>query len=920
MKISNGVKSDIHLFRVEGVRIEVVSKTYIYRELMEESGVMKLHFDPNQDYQLQAIKSIVDIFEGQPLSRSDFEFSIAEGSLQLSENGVGNNLVLSEEQSLNNLQEVQRRNGIDPVSEKLEGLNFTVEMETGTGKTYVYLRTIYELNKVYGFNKFVIVVPSVAIREGVLKNLEITHEHFQNLYDNVPVDFDMYDSRKVSGLRGFATANTVQILVINIDSFAKDENIINKPNDRLTGKMPIEFVQYTKPIVIVDEPQNMETGIRKRAIVNLNPSCTLRYSATHTNLYNPVYSLDPVKAYDLGIVKQIEVDSLIAEDSFNDAFISLESVKATKTQTTAKIKIDFNKDSGVVKKSVTAKVGDDLYKLSNQREIYRDGFIIDEIDIANECISLTNGTVLYVGDTQGEMTDEIKKSQIQKTIEEHFKKEHAYRSKGIKVLSLFFIDKVANYRRYDDSGNPGKGKFAKWFEEIYKEVTGKPAYRKLIPFPVEEVHNGYFARDKKGRFRDSSEGRVTQADDDTYRLIMKDKERMLDINEPLRFIFSHSALREGWDSPNVFQICTLNETRAELKKRQEIGRGLRLAVDQAGVRLQDKNINRLTVIANESYEDFAKQLQREIEEDCGVEFKGRIKNKRDRVKVKYRKGFQADPAFLEIWNRIKQKTLYRVKYDTDELIKKAAKAIGNMPEIKKPRIQSVKVGIMVKEPGVEYEIKSAKVLEPDTKFEIPDVLGYIQNRTELTRSTVLRILRESARLNDLLINPQLFLDMVVNEIRHILYELMIEGIKYEKIGGQEYEMRLFEENEIEIYKNSLAFAVKNDKKTIYSNFIPLDSGVEEDFAKECESREDIEFYFKLPFWFKISTPIGKYNPDWALIFRNEKKIYFVAETKSTTDVKKLRNEEKLKIKCGEAHFKEFKDIEYKHVKSVVDLH
>ncbi len=881
---------------------------------------MKLHFDPNQDYQLKAIKSIVDIFEGQPLSQSDFEFFITDGSLQLTENGVGNNLVLSDDQILKNLQAVQMRNSIDSVSEKLEGLNFTVEMETGTGKTYVYLRTIYELNKVYGFNKFVVVVPSVAIREGVLKNLEITHKHFQNLYNNVPIDFNVYDSKKVSALRGFATANTIQVLVINIDSFAKDENIINKPNDKLTGKMPVEFVQYTRPIVIVDEPQNMETEIRKKAIVNLNPSCTLRYSATHTNLYNPVYSLDPVKAYDMGLVKQIEVDSLIAEDSFNDAFISLESVKATKTKTSAKIRIDVNNDSGVVKKSLTAKVGDDLYNLSNQREMYKEGFIIDEIDVAIECISLTNGTILNVGDTQGAMTDEIKRAQIQKTIEEHFKKEHKYKSRGIKVLSLFFIDKVANYRRYDDSGNPEKGKFAKWFEEIYKEVTGKTAYKKLIPFPVVEVHNGYFAQDKKGRFRDSSEGRVTQADDDTYRLIMKDKERMLDINEPLRFIFSHSALREGWDSPNVFQICTLNETRAELKKRQEIGRGLRLAVDQTGTRVQDKNINRLTVIANESYEDFAKQLQKEIEEDCGVEFKGRIKNKRDRVKVKYRKGFHVDPAFLELWDRIKHKTVYRVQYDTEELIKKTARAIKNMPEIKKPSIQSVKVGIMVKEPGVEYEIKSSKILLPDIKFEIPDILGYIQSRTELTRSTILKTLKRSARLKDLLINPQLFLDIVIKEIKNILSELMIEGIKYEKIGGLEYEMRLFEENEIEIYNNSLAFSVKDEEKTIYSNFIPLDSSIEENFAKECESREDIEFYFKLPFWFKIKTPIGRYNPDWALIFKNEKKIYFVAETKSTTDLNKLRNEEKLKIKCGEAHFEEFEDIEYRHVKSVMDLH
>jgi type III restriction enzyme len=881
---------------------------------------MKLHFDPNQEYQKEAIKSIVDIFEGQPLIGSDFEFAVTEGSLQFSENGVGNNIVLSEEQILKNLQKVQRRNGIEPVSDELDGMNFSVEMETGTGKTYVYLRTIYELNRNYGFKKFVIVVPSVAIREGVLKNLEITHGHFQNLYDNVPVDFDVYDSKKVSGLRGFASADTIQILVINIDSFAKDENIINRPNDKLTGKMPIEFIQYTRPIVIVDEPQNMETEIRKRAIANLSPSCTLRYSATHLKLYNPVYSLDPVRAYDLGLVKQIEVDSIFTEDSFNDAFVSLEKVSATKTRTAARIRIDVNSNNGVVKKSVTAKVGDDLYRLSNQREIYRDGFIIDEIDVANECVSLTNGTVLYVGDTQGGMTDEIMRFQIQKTVEEHFKKEHKYKGKGIKTLSLFFIDKVANYRKYDEAGNLVKGRFAQWFEQIYNEMASKAVFKGLIPFAAEEVHNGYFAQDKKGRFKDSSEGRATQADDDTYRLIMKDKERLLDINEPLRFIFSHSALREGWDSPNVFQICTLNETKSEMKKRQEIGRGLRLAVDRTGNRVFDRNINRLTVVANESYEDFAKTLQKEIEDDCGVEFKGRIKNRRDRAKIEYRKGFQADPAFLEIWERMKQKTVYRVRYDTEELIKNAAKAVGDMPEIQRPRIQSVKVGLMLKEPGVEYEIKATRVLEPDTEFAIPDILGYIQSRTELTRSTILMILRKSGRLTDVLINPQLFLDRVVKELKHELYELMIDGIKYEKIGKQEYEMMLFEENELETYIDKLVFDVTNHGKTIYDKYIPLDSDIEMTFAKDCETREDIEFYFKLPSWFTINTPIGTYNPDWALIFKNEKKIYFVAETKSTADLTKLRDEERLKIKCGKAHFNEFKDIEYKGpVTSVTDL-
>ena len=648
------------------------------------------------------------------------DFTLTHGSLSLSENGVGNNVVLTNEQILKNVQEVQQRNGFEPVSE-LDGMNFSIEMETGTGKTYVYLRTIYELNKQYGFKKFVIVVPSVAIREGVLKNLEITHGHFQTLYDKVPVDFGVYDSGKVSQLRGFASSNTVQVLVMNIDAFAKDENIINKPNDKLTGKRPVEFIQYTRPFVIVDEPQNMETDIRKKAIENLHPSCTLRYSATHLNLYNLVYSLDPVKAYDLGLVKQIEVDSVFAEDNFNDAFISLESVNATKTRTSAKLRIDLNQVSGVTKKSVTAKVGDDLYALSNYREIYQDGFIIDEIDVANQCISFTNGTMFYVGDTQGGLTDEIMKFQIQKTIEEHFKKEYKLKEKGIKTLSLFFIDKVANYRQYDDSGNPLPGRFAIWFEESFKAIAEKPAFKDLIPFPVYQLHNGYFAQDKKGRFKDTSG--ETKADDDTYRLIMKDKERLLDNNEPLRFIFSHSALREGWDSPNVFQICTLNETKSELKKRQEIGRGLRLAVDETGNRIHDRNINRLTVIANESYEDFAKKLQQEIEEDCGVAFKGRIKDKRKRVKVEYRKGFQADPKFLEIWERIKSRTYYRVAYDTNELIKAASKAVKEIEEIKKPRIKSVKVGILLEEPGVNYEVKGSKVLEPEKDHEIPDVLG-----------------------------------------------------------------------------------------------------------------------------------------------------------------------------------------------------
>ncbi|KAA3600829.1 MAG: DEAD/DEAH box helicase [Calditrichaeota bacterium] len=882
---------------------------------------MKITFEPNLEFQKEAIKSITDLFEGQPLEESILENLLQEeGKLDLI-NGIGNNLILSEEQILKNLKEIQKNNEIEE-STNLDGMHFSVEMETGTGKTYVYLRTVYELNKLYGFKKFVIVVPSVAIREGVLKNLEITHEHFQNLYDNVPINFQVYDSRKVSSLRGFATNNTIEILVINIDSFSKDENIINKPNDKLNGQKPIEFIQTTNPIVIVDEPQNMETEKRILAIESLNFLCTLRYSATHIKNYNLTFSLNPVKAYDLGLVKQIEVDSIVEENSFNDAFIAVDSIKAAKTKVTAKVSINLNEKGGVKKKSINVKTGDDLYKLSNEREIYSDGYIIEEIDFSNDCISLSNGNILYKGESQGGLTEEVMKFQIRKTVEEHLKKEKRLNKKGIKVLSLFFIDKVANYRQYDSAGNSVKGKFADWFEEIYQEFITKLAYKELDKFRVDKVHNGYFSQDKKGKLKDTSG--VTKADDDTYSLIMKDKEKLLNLGNSLRFIFSHSALREGWDNPNVFQICTLNETKSEMKKRQEIGRGLRLAVDQTGKRIYDQNINRLTLIANESYDDFAKTLQKEIEDDFGVEFKGRIKNKKDRTKIKYRKGFEADPKFLGIWEKLKKRTTYRVDYDTNELVSLASEAVKNLPKIKAPSIRATKVKIEMSTDGIETMYSGDRVESLEGfSWKIPDVLNFIQSKTELTRSTILQILSDSGRIGDILVNPQLFLDLASQVIKRTLYTLMIDGIKYQKLGNSDYEMTLFENQELEMYLNDFTFEVKDNSKTIYEDLIPLDSGVESQFAEDCESSDNVKFYFKLPNWFKIPTPIGNYNPDWALIFEDEKKIYFVAETKDTggkqIDLSKLKESEQLKIKCGEAHFNEFEQIEYKVVKKVGQL-
>jgi len=871
---------------------------------------MKLTFESDLYYQQEAIKAVVGLFEGQTLEDSYWQYRL-EGQQTSYIDGIGNRLTLSDEQILANLHNVQKDNGVE-MSEKLDGMHFSIEMETGTGKTYVYLRTIYELNKKYGFKKFVITVPSVPIREGVLKNLQITHEHFQTLYDNTPVCSHVYDRNKISQLRGFATSDNIEILVINIDSFAKDENVINKPHDKLNGLIPIKFIQSVCPIVIVDEPQNMETEKRTAAIANLNPLCTLRYSATHRNRYNLIYSLNPVKAYDLGLVKQIEVDSVFEENSLNGAFVSLDSITAAKTRITAKVTIDVNDKGGVRKKSVAVRTGSDLYSLSNEREIYRNGYIVEEIDAANGCIIFSNGDAVYQGQKLDDLNDEIMKFQIRRTIEEHLRKELNLNKQGIKVLSLFFIDRVANYRTYDAQGNVTKGKFAVWFEEIYKELINKPAYQSLSHYPLNKSHNGYFSQDKKGRMKDTSG--ETQADDDTYNLIMKDKETLLDINNPLRFIFSHTALREGWDNPNVFQICTLNETKSEIKKRQEIGRGLRLAVNQEGARCYDRNINRLTVVANESYNDFAKALQNELKEDCGVDFKNRIKPKRDRVAVKYKKGFEADPLFLEIWEKLKAKTTYRVNYDTDALIEKAGKDIKDMPPITAPAIRSVKTGIVMSDEGISAEYKGEKGAAHKSDYTIPDVLGYIQNRTELTRSTIWRILASSDRLDDLTVNPQLFMDLAVDKIKRVLQDLMIDGIEYHKIAGSEYEMRLFNAQDLEIYKDAFTFEVSNKDKTIYDRYVPLDSSVENSFAHDCETSEQVKYYFKLPGWFNIPTPVGCYNPDWAVVFEDDRRVYFVAETKDTgttaVDLEKLRPNERQKIKCGMAHFNLFDGFKY----------
>jgi type III restriction enzyme len=912
---------------------------------------MKLQFDSSQGYQLEAVQAAIDVFEGQPLSKGEFEVSFAshDAGLAFTDKGIANQVVISEAQILENVKRIQERfnernqytdndgkakylSFIEPTDElkpvltengdALTRLNFTVEMETGTGKTYTYLRTIYELNKIYGFKKFVIVVPSVAIREGTVKNLSITHEHFQDLYGNPPINPTMYDSGRLASLRNFATSNAIEILVINIDSFAKDTNVINTPRE--TGIKPIEYIQITNPIVIVDEPQNMETDVRKAAIHNLNPLCTLRYSATNKNFYNLIYNLNPVQAYDLGLVKQIEVDGITADNNYNAAYIDLKAIQRGKRTIKAKLGLYVDDGRGVKQKDFNVDLGQDLYALSGGRDIYKEGFILNNINAEDGFIEFSGGLVLTLGQAQGGLNDEIMKFQIERTVKWHFEKLRRQRNKGIKILSLIFIDKVSNYREYDESGSATKGKFALWFEEIFNAYANKPLYKDLIPFTAEEVHDGYFSQDKKGKLKDTRGN--TEADRDTYSLIMRNKEQLLGTEEPLQFIFSHSALREGWDNPNVFQICTLNETTSEMKKRQEIGRGLRLPVDSTGTRIQDKSINVLTVIANETYEDFSRTLQSEIEDETSVKFEGRIKDARERKQIRLTKELTPEncPLFFEIWDKIKQRTRYKVEFSTSAVIERTATRLrdfNQFPKTRKPQLEAKTARLKYSAEGIEGDLSDIGRAEARTDaYPLPDVFGYIQSQVDISRYTTYEILNRSGRAEELLVNPQMFLDSVVLAIKQTLNELLVAGIQYEKINGASYEMKLFEAQELEAYLSNL-FEVTRDDKTLF-NYIETDSDPERNFARDAEADDNVKFFFKLPRGFKIPTPLGSYNPDWAVIFENDHRIYFVVETKGTLNKQLLRDIERLKIECGEKHFAvlDVPNLEYKLATTNRDLY
>ncbi|TSI07650.1 DEAD/DEAH box helicase family protein [Lysinibacillus sp. BW-2-10] len=975
---------------------------------------MKIQFD-ELTYQDEAIQSIIKVFEGQQIRKS--EFTIMDQDMQgklFGEKGIGNKIDVSVSKLLQNVQQIQIEQGI-PISKSIPTPfpQFNIEMETGTGKTFVYLKSILEMNRNYGFTKFIIVVPSVAIKEGVMKTLEMTKQYFKTQMQGLVYRAFMYDSQQLNDVQAFATSDDVEIMVINIQAFSKSAknndnmNIIyRKDIDTLNNIAPIQLIAETNPIVIIDEPQSVDnTENAQAAIAALNPSFTFRFSATHKNKNFPLlYKLGPVKAYQLELVKQIEVAGIKRSTDGNEAYLKLIGIKATKSSITATVEILVKNKKEIDKKEIKLKQGDDLYVKSKRIDAYQEVGIVTDISAepGNEYIEFS-GEPSIIRLNQSEQEDlQMKRGQIRKTIEEHLNKELKLNNKGIKVLSLFFIDNVANYRQYDEDGNELLGEYGRIFEEEYKDILKVGKYKQLRDYhiPVEEVHNGYFSVDGKKRIKNTTGS--TKDDETTYNIIMKEKEDLLTMYDEarnktksahkLRFIFSHSTLKEGWDNPNVFQICTLIESKDTITKRQKIGRGLRIAVNQDGKRVPGFEVNTLTIMANESYDEFAKGLQTEYEEE-GMQFgifekdifsslviatdeqtgyktplgheqseklvaylkeqkyiddkhkgtenlakaikektfdipeelkeiapdmkekiiaaievkfnvdKVEIKDYDTKKLVKVNKEALAGP-FLELWERIKYKTNYSIQFNTEKFIHQAADKLEDELEVRINKLEYERHKLETSEAGISTVKEEQTVFATSTSnyVKAPDILTYLQNETKLTRKTLIAILKQSGTLKDFRRNPQLYMMESARIINAAKRLAMVDGIKYEKTLNDEiYDQSLFIQEEIETYKDKIVPVT--DNRTPYDHVI-VDSKVEREFAESCEKDPNVKFYIKLPSEFKIKTPLGSYNPDWALALEEngKEKLYFIVETKGSIASEDLRSIEIGKIRCGEKHF------------------
>ncbi|QNU67943.1 DEAD/DEAH box helicase family protein [Ruminiclostridium herbifermentans] len=990
---------------------------------------MKLKFK-HQKFQADAAKAVCDVFIGQPYLTPTYMMDRGfsqSGQMSLTEEqdftGWNNHRIVPELNDniiLENLNKVQRTYQIEP-SKKLEGrYNLTIEMETGVGKTYTYIKTMYELNKRYGWSKFIVVVPSVAIREGVYKSFQITQDHFAEEYGK-KIRFFIYNSSQLTEIDRFASDSSINVMIINSQAFnakGKDARRIYMKLDEFRSRRPIDIIAKTNPILIIDEPQSVEGTATKERLKEFNPLITIRYSATHKkdSVYNMVYRLDAMEAYNKKLVKKIAVKGIsVSGSTATESYVYLESINLSKGNPTATIEFDCKGTKGIRKVVRTVGEGYKLYENSGELDEYKNGFTVMRIDGRDSSIEFTNGIKLFAGDVIGAVSEEqLRRIQIRETILSHIQRERQLFYKGIKVLSLFFIDEVAKYKQYNDAGQAYNGSYADIFEEEYKQIVenmqlelGNEDYiNYLNSITAEETHAGYFSIDKKSnRLVDSKIGdkkERTSDDTDAYDLIMKNKERLLDRKEPVRFIFSHSALREGWDNPNVFQICTLKQSGSEVRKRQEVGRGLRLSVNQLGERMDTNllgedvhNINVLTVIANESYDSFAKGLQSEIAEavadrpvkvtidlfrnkvikdtngneqvidvdmaqaiydslvENGYVKKGVLTDKyyedkknnaievadevadsaadviaildsiydsramqpenarANNVELRLDKSKLGLPEFKKLWEQINVRSAYVVDFDTEELISKSIAALnkdlrvskiyykiesGEMNSIKsKEDLQ--KGSSFVKEQGDAY--KAQITSNSSVRY---DLIGKIVAETDLTRVTVAKILKgiEKAVFEQFKDNPEEFIIKASNLINEQKATVIIQHITYNKLDAV-YDTTIFTEPTL---KGQLGVNAMVANKHLYDHIL-YDSTNERDFAKELDTSTEVAVYVKLPKGFYINTPVGKYNPDWAIAFYEGKvkHIYFVAETKGSMSSMQLRMIEDAKIHCAREHFK-----------------
>jgi type III restriction enzyme len=897
---------------------------------------VSIKFDANQAFQAEAIASVVDLFVGW--NNGSLADLSSQGEYGLfGESYSANRWGIAEDDLLENVKRVQARTRPDglgnqksivPIDKRIsetqigsELRDFTLEMETGTGKTYVYLRTAIELYLQYGLTKFIIVVPSVAIREGVQSSIDLLRPHFSSVYPGLTWDSSVYDSKSVNKLREFASSKHLQILIINSASFVKQDNLIKLPTDDLNGLTPISFIQAVNPILILDEPQKLEGDATQKAIAELNPLFKLRYSATHKTDYCMLYRLGPVDAYDMKLVKKIQVLSVSADENQNTAYVELIKVNRGGIPTAS---IRVNKSLG--RTSMTVKEKDDL-SIATGLSVY-EGWIVEDIEVEPGLVRFTNGYVVQVGTSTETEDDWWRRAQIAATIEEALEKELIIRRnvdqedlQPLKVLTLFFIDKVINYVN-DDS------KYRLWFEELYSSISAKPIYKKLNLPSADKVHKGYFATKTGGVAKDSN-GKSAE-DKDAYDLIMRNKQQLLSLEEPVRFIFSHSALSEGWDNPNVFVICNLQESRSDVKRRQQIGRGLRLPVMANGERTNREDIAWLTVIATESFENFAKKLQVEIEEETGENFGERIQRHEKPIPLRLKQEILETAEFKSLWESIKPRTRYSLDFEDKKFIEVAEsrfRRLGLSDPLVQPKIYAERAKLeMNSGTGIEVgSTQKTQAYQLEAEIKVPDILRDLASQLGISRTAIHSVIEQSGRKNEAKINPASFRNQLRSSLQAALADLLVRdrGILYEKMQPQEensgWDAKLFEEKMPEALPSTLV-RLKNGK-TIYDS-IPVDSNVERKFALDLDEHPEIKFFLKLPDWFKVDTPIGRYNPDWAILRElssGETKLYLVRETKGSPKLDHIfRETERWKVTFGRRHFDAI-EVDYKVVKTVRDL-